>query len=112
MDEVEQVRKGLGLDSFYLLGHSWGSMLAMEYLCKYQQHVKAAILSNMTAGIKSYLPYARELKMKYFNAADLAKYDSLDKLKKYASPEYQDLLMNKLYTQTICRMPVENWPEP
>ncbi len=36
VEEVEQVRKGLGLDNFYLLGHSWGGMLAMEYLDKYQ----------------------------------------------------------------------------
>jgi proline iminopeptidase len=112
VEEVEQVRKGLGLDSFYLLGHSWGSMLAMEYLSKYQAHVKAVVLSNMTAGIKSYLPYAMELKKKYFNDADLAAYDSLDMLHLYSSPAYQDLLMNKLYTQTICRMPVDQWPEP
>jgi proline iminopeptidase len=112
VDEVEQVRKGLGLDNFYLLGHSWGSMLAMEYLYKYQHHVKAAVLSNMTAGIKSYLPYAEELKKKYLTAADIATYDSLDKLKAYQSPEYQNLLMSKLYTQTICRLPLENWPEP
>jgi proline iminopeptidase len=32
VEEVEQVRKGLGLENFYILGHSWGSMLAMEYL--------------------------------------------------------------------------------
>lgn len=112
VNEVEQVRKGLGLDNFYLLGHSWGSMLAMEYLHKYQHHVKAAVLSNMTAGIKSYLPYAEELKHKYLTAAEMATYDSLDKLKLYLSPQYQDLLMSKLYTQTICRLPLENWPEP
>jgi len=31
-DEVEQVRKALGLDkdNFYLLGHSWGGILAIE----------------------------------------------------------------------------------
>ena len=27
-EEVEQVRKGLGLDHFYLFGHSWGGMLS------------------------------------------------------------------------------------
>ena len=33
VDEVEQVRQALGLDadSFYLYGHSWGGMLAIEY---------------------------------------------------------------------------------
>ena len=112
VDEVEQVRKGLGLDTFYLLGHSWGSMLAMEYVYKYQQHVKAAVLSNMTAGIKSYLPYAEELKKKYLSTSDIVTYDSLDKLKAYQSPEYQNLLMSKLYTQTVCRIPLESWPEP
>src|SRR5277367_2227904 len=45
VEEVEQVRKGLGLENFYLLGHSWGGMLAMEYLTKYQSHVKAAVIS-------------------------------------------------------------------
>jgi proline iminopeptidase len=29
-DEVEAERKGLGLEHFYLFGHSWGGMLAME----------------------------------------------------------------------------------
>jgi proline iminopeptidase len=33
VEEVEQVRKGLNLskDNFYLLGHSWGGILAMQY---------------------------------------------------------------------------------
>jgi proline iminopeptidase len=112
VEEVEQVRKGLGLDNFYLLGHSWGSMLAMEYLQKYQSHVKAAVLSNMTAGMKSYVSYSAQLKQKLFTQQDIKTYDSLDKLKLYESPLYQDLLMNKLYTKVLCRIPVENWPEP
>ena len=110
IEEVEQVRKGLGLENFYLFGHSWGSMLAMEYLHKYQSHVKAAVLSNMTASIASYLPYAEKLKQKFFDANDLKKYDSLDKLKKYDSPEYQELLMTKLYSHVICQL--KEWPEP
>jgi len=110
IEEVEQVRKGLGLENFYLFGHSWGSMLAMEYLYKYQGHVKGAVLSNMTAGIASYLPYAEKLKQKYFDTYDMKKYDSLDKLKKYDSPEYQELLMSKLYSHVICQL--KDWPEP
>ncbi|MBL0248714.1 MAG: proline iminopeptidase-family hydrolase [Sphingobacteriales bacterium] len=112
VEEVEQVRKGLGLDNFYLLGHSWGGMLAMEYLQKYQSHVKAAVLSNMTAGMKSYTSYTEQLKQKLFTQQELKTYDSLDKLKLYDSPQYQDLLMNKLYTQVAYRKPVEEWAEP
>jgi proline iminopeptidase len=112
VEEVEQVRKGLGLENFYLLGHSWGSMLAMEYLQKYQSHVKGAVLSNMTAGVKSYVSYSNKQKDEFLSKEELATYDSLDKRGLYDSPEYQDLLMNKLYTRNVCRMPVANWPEP
>src|SRR6185369_9484112 len=45
-EEVEQVRKGLGLDHFYLYGHSWGGMLAMEYAFKYQEHLKGLVISD------------------------------------------------------------------
>ena len=112
VEEVEQVRKGLGLDSFYLLGHSWGGMLAMEYLSKYQSHVKGAVISNMTASVASYVPYAEKLKKQFLSKSELQTYDSLDKLKAYDKPAYQDLLMGKLYTHTICQLPVAQWPEP
>lgn len=45
-EQVEEVRKALGLDTFYLLGHSWGSLLAMTYASKYQGHLKGLILCN------------------------------------------------------------------
>jgi len=112
VEEVEQVRKGLGLDQFYLLGHSWGSMLAMEYLQQYQGHVKAAVLSNMTAGIKSYQTYAAKLKEQFLTKQETKTFDSLDRLKLYDSPQYQELLMSKLYTKVICSIPLEDWPEP
>jgi proline iminopeptidase len=110
VEEVEQVRKGLGLDNFYLLGHSWGSMLAMSYLDKYQGHVKGAVLSNMTAGIKKYVAYTAKLKQDFFSPSEIKTFDSLDRLQQYTSPRYQDLLMNKLYNKVICRL--DPWPEP
>ena len=41
VEEVEQVRKALNLnkDNFYLLGQSWGGILAMEYALKYQENL-------------------------------------------------------------------------
>lgn len=41
VEQVEAVRKELGLTSFYLHGHSWGTALALEYYLKYPQAVKA-----------------------------------------------------------------------
>src|SRR5210317_2043480 len=60
VEEVEQVRKALDLkkDNFYLLGQSWGGILAMEYALKYQDHLKGLIVSNMVASAPSYTKYA------------------------------------------------------
>jgi proline iminopeptidase len=112
VEEVEQVRKGLHLENFYIVGHSWGGMLAMEYLHKYQSHVKGAVFSNMTAGMKDYTSYTAQLKKQLFTERDITVYDSLDKLKQYNAPQYTDLLMNKLYTRVLCQLPLEKWPEP
>lgn len=112
VEEVEQVRKGLGLDKFYIVGHSWGTLLAMEYLDKYQSHVKGVVFSNMAPSIADYVDYTNTLKNKLFSTKDLALFDSLDRRKTYASPEYTELLMNKLYTKVLCRLPIDKWPEP
>ena len=63
VDEVEQVRLALGLneDNFYLLGQSWGGILAMEYAFKYQKNLKGLIISNMMASAKDYNNYAKEV---------------------------------------------------
>jgi len=53
VEEVEQVRTALHLDhdNFYLLGQSWGGLLAMEYALKYQEHLKGLVISNMMSSI-------------------------------------------------------------
>ena len=108
-EEVEQVRESLGLDKFYLLGHSWGGMLGIEYALKYQSHLKGLIISNMTASIPSYVAYVNKLRRKlpFETRRTLEKYEAkLD----YAAPEYQDIIFNHIYKQHICR--VEPWPDP
>src|ERR1043165_6250547 len=49
VEEVEQVRKAIGADknNFYVLGDSWGGILAMSYALKYQDNIKGLIVSNM-----------------------------------------------------------------
>jgi len=46
VEDVEEVRKSLHLDQFYILGHSWGSQLAQAYASKYQKHLKGLLLCN------------------------------------------------------------------
>ena len=63
VEEVEQVRKALNLnkDNFYLLGHSWGGILAMQYALKYHDNLKGLIISNMMSSCPAYGKYAQEV---------------------------------------------------
>jgi proline iminopeptidase len=107
-EEVEEVRRGLGLDHFVLYGHSWGVVLAIEYALKYQQHLRGLVLSNMTAGVTAYLKYAGIFKQQLLAPSDLARLEQLDASQNFDSPEYTSLMMDKLYPQIICR--TKPWP--
>lgn len=107
--EVEEVRRGLGLEDFVLFGHSWGGMLALEYALSYQQHLRALVISNMTAGIASYLRRTAALKLQ-LPPPVLARLRALEKRGAYDSPAYDEIMMNDLYPKMICR--THPWPEP
>lgn len=46
VDQVERLRKHLNLQDFVLYGHSWGTMLGMDYYLRYPEEVKAIIFSS------------------------------------------------------------------
>ncbi len=43
LNDIENVRKALRIDAFYLLSVSWGAVLANEYTLRYPDHVKGII---------------------------------------------------------------------
>ncbi len=114
VDEVEQVRQALGLDknNFYLLGHSWGGVLAIEYALKHQQHLKGLIISNMMASGPAYNEYANKVLMPEMDQKILAEVKALEARKDYANPRYMELLIPLHYEKHILRMPAAEWPDP
>jgi len=46
VEEVEQVKKALGLKEYYLYGQSWGTMLGTDYYLAHPEGIKAVILSS------------------------------------------------------------------
>ena len=112
--EVEQVRQALGLDStnFYLLGHSWGGVLAIEYALKYQQHLKGLVISNMMASIPAYNTYADEVLMPEMDPAVLAEVKQIEARQDFQNPRYMELLLPHHYVKHVLRMPPEEWPDP
>lgn len=112
VEEVEQVRKALQLDksNFYLLGHSWGGILAMQYALKYQDNLKALIISNMMASAPAYGKYADEVLAKQMNPVVLDTIRMIEEKGDFSNPKYMELLMPNFYAQHILRL--EDWPEP
>ncbi|ACO48119.1 proline iminopeptidase-family hydrolase [Deinococcus deserti] len=114
VEEVEQVRQALGLTSenFYLLGHSWGGILALEYALRYPQHLKGLVISNMMASIPQYNTYAREVLMPAMDPVVLAEIQQLEAAGKHDQPRYMELLVPHHYVHHVLRMPVDEWPDP
>ena len=113
VEELEQVRQKLGLNSenFFILGNSWGGILAMEYALKYQKNLKGMIIRNMTADFDKYEAYNAKLRSEMRKTL----IDSLEVFEKkndFHNPKYQDLVFNEYYTRHILRLPAKEWPEP
>lgn len=114
VEEVEQVRKALNLDktNFYLLGHSWGGILAMEYALKYQDKMKGLIISNMMASCPEYGKYAEDVLAKQFDPAILKEIRTIESNKDFSNPRYMELLTPHFYEKHVLRFPSKVWPEP
>ncbi|OXA99005.1 proline iminopeptidase [Flavobacterium oncorhynchi] len=111
VDEVEQVRKAINVDhdNFYVLGNSWGGILAMEYALKYQQNLKGLLISNMMASAPEYGKYADEVLAKQMKPEILSEIRTLEAKKDFNNPRYMELLIPNFYKEHVCRL--KEWPD-
>ena len=114
VDEVEQVRVALGLDrdNFFLLGHSWGGLLAMEYALTHGEHLKGLVISNMMSSCPAYNDYAESVIMPTIDPDVLAEIKGYEARGETEDPRYMELLVEHHYVKRVLRLPVEEWPDP
>ncbi len=112
VEEVEQVRIALNLDksNFYLLGQSWGGLLAMEYALKYQNNIKGLIISNMMASLSEYEKYAKEVLGPKMPVEVFEEIIQFEKNEDYTNLRYTELITEYYYTQHVLRKPLQEWP--
>ncbi|MHA1186857.1 MAG: proline iminopeptidase-family hydrolase [Candidatus Heimdallarchaeota archaeon] len=113
VEEVEQVRKALKLDksNFYLLGQSWGGMLAVDYALKYQDNLKGLIISNMMMSCPDYGKYTKEVLGAQMPPEVLSEILEIEAKDDFDNPRYMELLIPNYYVKHILRMPFDEWPE-
>ncbi|TFF17846.1 alpha/beta fold hydrolase [Jiella endophytica] len=108
VEEVETVRRALGLGKVHLVGQSWGGWLAIEYALTYPEALRTLILENTVGDIPHLVTELERLRaalgpetvaMMQRHEAD----GSLD------HPEYQ-AAVTLLNYRHVCRLP--EWPAP
>ena len=113
VDEVEQVRRALGLgpDNFYVLGHSWGGILGIEYALKHQDNMKGLIISNMMSSCPAYGRYAHEVLGPGLGAEVYERIKAFEASEDFSNPAYMELMEREHYTKHVLRRPLDEWPE-
>jgi len=102
--ELDAVREGLSLNNVILAGHSWGSFLAIEYLC--QGHgvgVEKLILSGASASTPQVIAGQQRLIDSLPNGF-AAKLHALERAGKTDSAEYA-ALTQEFYDHFVLRVP-------
>lgn len=99
LSEVEEVRRKLGLDHFYLIGQSWGGLLVQMYALKYGRHLKGAIISSMTDNIEEYVLNINRIREKALPADAVAFMKKCEAENNYDNERYQSYvdILNKGY---------------
>lgn len=108
IDELLKVQAGLGLTKIHLMGQSWGTLLAGEYMLREKpQHVCSLILSGpffsasrWLADQQNYLAGLPEEIQTVVRQAEA--------MKEFDSPAYQEA-MRVFYSKHVCRL--NPWPE-
>src|SRR5205814_10291636 len=62
VEEVDVVRKALGLERIHLLGQSWGGMLAMEYMFTQPKGIASLTIASSPASMKQWVEEANKLR--------------------------------------------------
>ena len=105
VEEVEQVRKALGLtkDNCYLIGNSWGTLLGLQYALKYQDNIKALVAGNMQGSFPAYAAYNAKLRSQ-LRPSLLDSLRVYEDAEDYGNPDYLNLVVEEYYRKHICRM--------
>jgi proline iminopeptidase len=101
--ELDSLRSHLGYGKVHLIGHSWGTILALEYYRAHPEHVASLTLASAALDIPAWEKNARELEKTLPDSSQKA-IRVREAEKKYDAPDYQAALM-EFYGKYVWRHP-------
>ena len=103
--ELDSLRAALGIARWHVLGHSWGTILALEYYRADPDHVMSLTFASPVFDIPAYERRARELVATLSDSSQQA-VRAAEAAGKYDSPAYQNA-MGEFYGRYVFRRPVQ-----
>lgn len=108
VEELEQVRKVLQLHKVHILGHSWGSLLSVDYmLTKEPEGVISLILSGPCLSASRWVADQKAYLLKFPETMQQV-IERSEASGDFSSPEYQGTMI-QYYKRHFCRL--DPWPE-
>jgi len=107
LEEVDVVRRFLGLDQIHLLGQSWGGFLAQEYMLTKPTGIQSLILADTAASTERWIAEANHLRAELPNEVQ----ETLQKHEESGTtgdPAYASATQ-VYYRRHLCRL--EPWPD-
>lgn len=102
VEEVDVVRRALGLDRIHLLGQSWGGMLAMEYMFTQPVGIASLTIASSPSSMIQWVEEANRLRDELPTEIQttLLKHEAAGT---YNDPEYQAAMV-EFYNRHVCRV--------
>ncbi len=108
VDELATVRTALHLDRVHILGHSWGTMLAVDYMLRRQpEGVVSLTLAGPALSMERWVADQRVWLLELPKEMQAAVH-AAERSGEFESPAYQAAL-NAFYAQHVCRL--DPWPD-
>jgi proline iminopeptidase len=103
--ELDSLRAHLGYTKVHLLGHSWGTILAVEYYRVHPEHVASLTLASAALDIPAWERNAKRLVGTLSDSAQRA-IRARERQGRFDAPDYQAAL-GEFYSKYVWRHPVQ-----
>jgi proline iminopeptidase len=103
--ELDSLRAHLGYDKVHIVGHSWGTILGLEYYRAHPEHVASLTLMSPALDIPQWEKNAKRLVKTLSDSAQKA-IATREAEKNYTAPDYQAAL-GEFYGKYVWRKPVQ-----
>ncbi len=103
--ELELLRAHLGIEKWHVLGHSWGTIIALEYYRAYPERVSSLIFGSLCFDVKGWVQSTRKLLATLPDSLQEA-VKTAELTNNYNDPMYKKA-MDKFYSLYIWRHPVK-----